>query len=111
MIAQEVYTAKSAELEEQRRALEHRLATLSTPPRDLSSQVEALLRTAPSARIDFEAADEELKREVLSEVLCNLTVEGGHIGSYQYKDPFGVLVKDSSGALSQSWWALEDLNL
>ncbi len=111
VISQEIYSAKSAELEEQRWSLERRRDLLSKPPADLSGQVEALLQTAATARIDFEAASDELKREVLSEVLCNLTVEGGHIGSYQYKDPFGVLVKDSSGALSQSWWALEDLNL
>jgi hypothetical protein len=44
-------------------------------------------------------------------VVISHEVEGGHIGFYQYKDPFGVLVKDSSGAFCESWWALEDLNL
>jgi hypothetical protein len=76
--------------------------TLTAPPTDLSSQLEALLHTASGARIDFEASDDESERAVLSAVLCNITVEGGHIVCYQYKDPFGVLAKDSSGAFCES---------
>jgi hypothetical protein len=37
-------------------------------------------------------------------------VEGGRIASYQYKDPFGVLEKDASGAFLNVWWAETDLN-
>jgi hypothetical protein len=33
-------------------------------------------------------------------------VEDGHIASYQYKRPFGVLEKDSKGAFLQTWWAM-----
>lgn len=55
--------------------------------------------------------DENARREVVTALLCNLKVQDGRIASYQYKDPFGVLEMDSSGAFCHSWWALEDLNL
>jgi len=30
----------------------------------------------------------------------------GHIASYQWKDPFGVLEMDASGAFYSEWWAM-----
>jgi hypothetical protein len=55
----------------------------------------------------------------IGDMACGPALEGGlepwdrghGIASYQYKDPFGVLEMDSSGAFCHSWWALEDLNL
>jgi hypothetical protein len=35
-------------------------------------------------------------------------VRDGGIASHQYKDPFGVLVRNSSGAFEHSWWAIVD---
>ena len=32
------------------------------------------------------------------------------ISSYQYKDPFGLLEMEPSGALKYEWWAMRDLN-
>ena len=32
----------------------------------------------------------------------------GETASYQWKDPFGALEMDSSGAFLQSWWAMVD---
>jgi hypothetical protein len=57
-------------------------------------------------RIDFDAADDATKREVLAGVLWNLTVKDGNIASYQYKRPFAVLQKDPSGAFLNTWWAM-----
>ena len=91
--------------------MERKLAGLPRASADLSAQLEALALTGAKAAMDFEAADEEMRRRVLTNVLCNLEVEDGHIASYQYKDPFEVLQMDSSGALLHPWWALEDLNL
>lgn len=108
VVSQEAYAAKVAELDTERVTLERRLSALSEQPRDLSAQVEALARTGAGARIDFEAADEPTKREVLAGVLCNLSVEDGHIGSYQWKGPFGFLEKDASGAQIHKWWAMVD---
>jgi hypothetical protein len=34
------------------------------------------------------------------------TVSVGRVVLYQYKDPFGVLETDSSGAFCHSWWAM-----
>jgi len=90
--------------------LELALSRLSQPASDLSAQVEALARMGAGARIAFQAADFETRREILANVLCNLTVEDGHIASYQYKDPFGALEMSPEGALLSPWWAMRDLN-
>ena len=106
VVSKEAYAAKGAELDRERGTLERRLAAVTEQPHDLSAQVEALARTGAGARIDFDAADEATKREVLAGVLCNLTVEDGHIGSYQWKGPFGFLERSPEGALIHSWWAM-----
>jgi len=35
-------------------------------------------------------------------------VRFGHIASYQYKDPFGLLEMEPSGTFKNSWWAIVD---
>jgi hypothetical protein len=65
-----------------------------------------LIECAAGARISYAADDEATRRKVLETVLCNATVRDGCIASYQYKRPFGVLVKDASGAFEHSWWAM-----
>lgn len=97
VVSREAYAAKVAELDEERRTLENRISSLTEAPEGLSAQVEALARTGAGARIDFDAADETTKREVLAGVLCNLSVEDGRIGSYQWKGLFGFLEKNASG--------------
>ena len=111
IVSKEAYTAKVAELDNERAALERRLSALIERPRDVSAQVEALARIGAGARIKFDAADDATKREVLAGVLCNLKVEDGHIGAYQWKDPFGFLERSPEGAFIHPWWAIEDLNL
>ncbi|MDP2232491.1 MAG: recombinase family protein, partial [Actinomycetota bacterium] len=106
VVTREAYAAKVAELGRERRTLEQRITALSDAPCDLSAQVEALALTGAGARIDFDAADDATKREVLAGVLCNLGVEDGHIASYQYKDPFGLLEMEPSGAFKNTWWAM-----
>ena len=64
--------------------------------------------TAASARVRFQDAADENKREVLETVLCNLDVAGGHIASYQWKSPFGLLEMEPSGAFRNEWWAIVD---
>jgi site-specific DNA recombinase len=103
VIDKDSYSAKAAELENEAAALERRLGALSEPPTGLTAQVEALARQAATAHMDFERADDGTKREILAGVLCNLEVEGGHIASYQWKDPFGVLEHDSERALISKW--------
>ena len=58
------------------------------------------------ARVTFADGDAETRPTVLSKVVLNLGVEGGHIASCQYKDPFGILVRDSSGVFEHSRWAI-----
>lgn len=111
VVDSQTYRAKADELESEIRALELRLSDLDRDNSRTSAQVEALARIAQGARMDFERGDLELKRRTLSHVLCNATVQEGHIASYQYKDPFGVLVKSPEGAFLNPWWAIQDLNL
>jgi site-specific DNA recombinase len=96
----EVYRERAEELSASRRALELRI----------KEQVRDLALVASSARIRFQDAADEGKREVVQTVLCNLGVQEGHIASYQYKDPFGLLEMESSGAFKNEWWAILDLN-
>jgi len=81
-------------------------AFLNDASGDPSAQEEALALTGAGASIDFDAADDATKREMLAGVLCNLQVHDGHIGSHQWKGPFGFLEKDASGALIHQWWAM-----
>ena len=97
------YTAKAGELETEQVTLERRLEELSHAPHGLTAQVEALARQAAVAHIDFERADDATKRQILAGVLCNLKVEDGHIGSYQWKGPFEVLEMDSERAFISKW--------
>ena len=110
-VSDEIYRSKEAQLQEELVTFELRLAELDAAPKDTSSQVERLAAVASAARVTFEAGSDEVKREVLATVLSNLTVKEGRIASYQWKDPFGVLEMDSSGAFYQSWWARKDSNL
>ena len=85
--------------------MELRLAELTETPAKASALVAERARMAGGARLRFAGGTDEEKREVVSAVLCNLTVADGRIASYQYKRPFGVLEQDSKGAFSHTWWA------
>lgn len=105
------YRTKAEGLSELRGTLELRLHELSDPSMSTAALVEARARQASLARLGFANGDEVARREIASGLLCNLRVRDGRIASYQYKDPFGVLEMDSSGAFCRSWWAMKDLNL
>jgi len=104
------YRAKAESLADQQRTLELRLAEPTESSLSRSALAADRARFAGGARLRFAGGTEEEKREVVSAVLCNLTVQDGRIASYQYKRPFGVLEQDSKGAFSHTWWAKEDLN-
>jgi site-specific DNA recombinase len=106
----DAYRVKAETLAQEQRTLELRLAELSDTRQSASALVAERARLAGGARLRFAGGTDEEKREVVSAVLCNLTVQDGRIASYQYKRPFGVLQKDSKGAFSHSWWAILDLN-
>jgi hypothetical protein len=57
----------------------------------------------PACRYKRLGANDATKREVLAGVFCNLKVEGGHIGSYQWKGPLEVLEMDSERAFISKW--------
>jgi len=102
----DAYRAKADSLEAGRRALELRLSELTETPGAASALVEQRARMAGGARLRFAGGTDEEKREVVSAVLCNVTVADGRIASYQYKRPFGVLEQDSKGAFCNTWWAM-----
>jgi site-specific DNA recombinase len=102
----DAYRVKADSLADEQRALELRLAELTETPQSASALVEQRARFAGGARLRFAGGTDEEKREVVSAVLCNLTVQDGRIASYQYKRPFGVLEQDSQGAFSHTWWAM-----
>ena len=97
---------KRESLAQEQRALELRLSELTDAPCSTSSLVADRARLVGGARLRFAGGTDEEKREVVSAVLCNLTVQDGRIASYQYKRPFGVLEQDSKGAFSHTWWAM-----
>jgi len=102
----DAYRVKAESVAQGQRALELRLSELTAAPCSTSSLVADRARLAGGARLRFAGGTDEEKREVVSAVLCNLTVTDGRIASYQYKRPFGVLEQDSKGAFSHTWWAL-----
>ena len=75
--------------------------------RDGQPQVEAILK--PDS-IPKEAVHEltEAARIPDVDIERGYWRKDGEPAAYQYKDPFGVLLKDSSGALVHSWWAMVD---
>ena len=107
----ETYRRKAAELSSERFTFEHRLDALQNPPSERTACVEALAKTAASARIRFKGASVEQRREVLATVLSNATLRDQEIADYQLKSPFDVLQMDAQGALIREKWALQDLNL
>jgi site-specific DNA recombinase len=102
----EAYQDKAESLASARRGLELRLSELDGDSASASSQVERNARLAGTARIRFHGGSDTEKAEIVSAVLCNLTMKDGHIASYQYKRPFEVLARDSKGAFSHTWWAM-----
>lgn len=104
------YQAKVSELELDRQGIERRLATTAKAFQPKKDKVEALARTASTARAVFNEADTAGKRRVLDTVLLNAQVAEGEIVSYQLKDPIGVFEIDSDGVPSHSWWAILGLN-
>lgn len=97
---------KAGALAAKLRALELRLTALSETPVEASALVDERVRMAGGAGLHFAGTADEEKREVVSSVLCNVTVQEGRIASYQYKRPFGVLEQDSKGAFCHTWWAM-----
>lgn len=102
----DTYSAKAGTLEEERRALELRLHDFDMGPQTTAEQVMERARIPGKAWVAFEEGSEKQKQEVLAQLLCNARVKDGRIASYQYKDPFGVLEMDSSGAFIHEWWAI-----
>ena len=111
MVDKATYQARAARLAEERGTLELRQMVAETQLSDATAQVETLARTGAGARLAFLNGDSEQQRDVLSTVLWNLKVEDGRIASYQWKDPFGFLEMEPSGAFCHPWWAMKDLNL
>ncbi len=105
------YRKKAKELEQERLTFEHRLEALATPVSERTARVEALAKTAASARIRFRGVDVQEQREVLATVLSNANLRNREITDYQLKSPFDVLEMDDKGALRTPRWALQDLNL
>ncbi len=104
------FESKQAEIKGRIATFERRLAELGAAPSTTFEQVEHLASLGSGACIAFEQGSTEEKRETLATVLLNATVGEDGIASYQYKDPFGVLEMDSSGAFLHPWWAMRDLN-
>ena len=102
----DAYRAKAEVLASEQRALELRLSELTEAPGAASALVEQRAHMAGGARLRFAGGTDEEKREVVSAVLCNVTVSNGRIASYQYKRPFGVLERNPEGAFSHTWWAI-----
>ena len=102
----ESYREKAEKLAEERRGLELQLSEVSQEGDYVSSLVEDRVRFAQSARLAYADGDASTRRKVVSQLLCNLTVQDGNIASYQYKRPFAVLEKDPSGAFLNTWWAM-----
>lgn len=105
-VPSEVYRERADELANRRRALELRLSEAEREGLRTIEQVRDLASTASSARVAFEGVSEDSRREVLQTVVCNLDVAEGHIVSYQWKGPFGLLEKEPSGAFIHPWWAM-----
>ncbi|MDO9109003.1 MAG: recombinase family protein [Coriobacteriia bacterium] len=110
-VPSEIYTERAQELQAIQQGLLLRIAEAGRDELDPIAQVRDVASRASSARITFQGADETDRLEVLNSVLCYLGVQDGHIASYQYKSPFGLLEMEPSGAFKNSWWAIEDLNL
>jgi hypothetical protein len=70
-ISDEAYRAKAADLTSQAAAFELRARELETTPATASSQVERVTGTAAGARLTFLAGSDEVKREIVAEVLSN----------------------------------------
>jgi hypothetical protein len=104
------YRRKAEELSRERLTFEHRLERLADTISKRTACVEALARTAASARVRFRGATVEQQREVLAGVLSNATLRDQEIADYQLKSPFEALVKDAQGALILEKWAILDLN-
>ena len=109
-VEQSLYREHAEELAGQRRALERRLAEAESGGLTSIEQVRASAQKASSARVTFQEVADEDKREVVRSVLCNVGVSEGRIASYQWKDPFGLLEMEPSGAFKNEWWAMRDLN-
>jgi site-specific DNA recombinase len=93
----DAYRAKAESLASEQRALELRLAELSETPQRASSLVMERARLAGSARMRFAGGTDEEKREVVSAVLCNLTVKDGRIASYRTNAPLESSNKTPKG--------------
>jgi DNA invertase Pin-like site-specific DNA recombinase len=106
----EVYRERAEELASTRRALELRISEAERQGLQPIEQLRDVALVAASARLRFQDAADEDKREVIQTVLCNFDEQEGHIASYQYKDPFALLEKEPSGAFKYEWWAILDLN-
>ena len=101
-----IYRQKAAELARERLTFEHRLEALAHRSSDRTACVEALAKTAASARIRFRSANVQQRREVLATVLSNATLRDQEIVDFQLKSPFDVLQMDAQGALISEKWAL-----
>ena len=106
MVTRDVYGTKAADPDRERITLKRRPAAVDEQPRNPSAQAEVSALTGGRGSNGLRCRHDTTKREVLAGVLCNLSVEDGHIGSYQWKGPFELLEMDASGAFIHSWWAM-----
>ena len=102
----ESYRVKAEMLAEERRGSELQISEVNVDGDFASSLVEDRVRFAQSAQLACAKGDASAKRQVVSQLLWNLTLKDGRIASYQYKRPFAVLQKDSSGAFVSTWWVM-----
>ncbi len=111
-ITKELYDPKVLEIQNQRVSLNKQIQELKQrePSAILEPTKEVFLRGS-RARKEFLEKDENGKKEILENLLWNLSLKSGNVAQIKFKSPYDILAKASKNADFHTLCAGQDSNL
>ena len=111
-ISKELYDEKVLEIQNERVSLNRQIEELQQrePSATLEPTKKVFLQ-ASRAKKEFLEKDENEKKEILENLLWNLSLENGNVAQIKYKSPYDIIAKTPKNADFQTLCAGQDSNL
>lgn len=93
-IPENIYNRKLSELRSEEADIEEKLQNVKSNNKDVIEKIELIAKFIRSARDIFEKGTPKIKKEIISILSSNITIENRQITSFQLSEPFNWLYGD-----------------
>lgn len=96
-IPTEIYNRRLSELRSEEAGIEEKLQNVKTHKKDIIEKIELIAKFVKSARDIFENGSPKVKKDIISLLSSNITIENQKITSFTLSEPFSWLHEDMQG--------------